>query len=181
MAADPLAWPLRLVLDRREDVVRTVPSLTVLELSLPSLDDWHDDYSCTDADGARLRLVLTAHTLLFAARVDRSWHRGRLRVVQGRTVDGDLLLAERSDGVLTRTLEFEPNGHRTPAPNWPAPLRPGADLGLTPSPVTPAEFDRLWTGSTQARPQRRYRSGWWGRFSAAPGATPTGSPGDRSR
>ncbi|SDE56471.1 hypothetical protein [Auraticoccus monumenti] len=181
MAADPLAWPLRLVPDRGADVVWTVPSLTVLELSLPSLGDWDDDYTCSDAEGARLRLVVAAHTLLYAARVDRSWHRGRLAVVQGRTEDGDLLLAERSDGVVTRTLEFEPNGHRTPAPNWPAPLRAGADLGLVPSPVAPAEFDRLWTGSTQARPGRRYRSGWWGRFTAAAAASPTGQPGARSR
>ncbi len=162
--ADPLAWPLRLSSQRSSALVWTVPNRTVLEHSLGALDDWSDDYRCHDAEGARLRLVLAAHTLLFAVRVDEGWHRGRLTVVQGETADGDPVLAERSDGVLTRTLEFEPNGHRTPGPNWPAPLPAGADLGFGPSPVSAREFERWWTSSTQARPHRRLRSGWWGRL-----------------
>ncbi|MVA77397.1 hypothetical protein GC722_15405 [Auraticoccus sp. F435] len=162
--ADPLLWPLSFTRGQADGLVWSVPNRTVLELTLGALDDFSDDYRCHQADGARLRLVVAAHTLLFAARVDEGWHPGRLSVVQGETADGDPVLAERSDGVVTRTLEFEPNGHRTPAPNWPHPLRADADLGLGPSPVGAREFDRWWTASTQARPFRRHRSGWWGRL-----------------
>lgn len=170
-------FPLVLVPDRSRGLQLTLAHREDLELAVAALDDWHDDYRGHGADGVRRRLVVAAHTCLLVVPVDEGWHRGRLQIVQGRSDTGELVLAERSDGVVTRTLEFEPNGHRTPGPTWPNPLRPDAGLGFAPSPTTAREFDELWTCSTQARAHRRHRTGWWGRVAAQPRS---GSQADRS-
>lgn len=166
--ADELSWPLRLSRPRSDlgdgPEVSRLAHRSQLEVAVESLDDVDHDYRCHDARGRRLRLVVARHTLLYATVVDEDWHRGRLSVVQTHSAWGDPVLAERSDGVVTRVLEIEPNGHRTPEPNWPHPLRADADLGAAPSDVTPEQFHRWWTISTQARPHRRHRTGWWGRF-----------------
>jgi hypothetical protein len=160
-----VAFPLRLVRDGFE---LTLTSREALELAVGRLDDWRHDYRCTDAVGRRLRLVVWQHTWLFAAPVDRGWHPGRLTVVEGDGPQGRVL-AERSDGRLHRLVELEANGHHTPLPNWPQPLPRDAGLGLGPSRVDPRAFDRFWTLCTQARPHRRYRTGWWGRLGVGAG------------
>lgn len=140
--APRISFPLAFTIPGGEGT-QTMTSEFDLAASVEMISEWYDNYTCVDATGQRLRVLIDMIEVLLVEPIAGSWSVADLTIAQ-LEADGLTLYGEFSRGVLHRVLEVNRAVSRALPTSWKDSVTTLAKKDWRHSDLEPKRFDLEW-------------------------------------